>query len=54
LKEAYTNIGRKIPKGVWRISRLSELPALIEKINGDLPIANYQLPFTSCQKESCI
>ncbi len=34
LKEAYTNIGKKIPKGVWRISRISELPALIEKING--------------------
>jgi len=33
LKEAYTNIGKKIPKGVWKISRLSELPSLIEKIN---------------------
>ena len=35
LKEAYTNTGRKIPKGVWKISRLSELPALIEKINAE-------------------
>ncbi len=35
LKEAYTNIGRGVPKGVWKISRLSELPALIEKINGE-------------------
>jgi putative hydrolase of the HAD superfamily len=35
LKEAYTNIGGKIPKDVWRISRLSELPGLIEKINGE-------------------
>jgi len=35
LKEAYTNIGRKIPKGVWKINRLSELPALIEKINAE-------------------
>lgn len=34
LKEAYTNIGKKVPKGIWRISRLSELPGLIEKING--------------------
>ena len=34
LKEAYTNIGKKVPKGVWKINRLSELPALIEKING--------------------
>jgi len=33
LKEAYTNTGRKIPKGVWKISRLSELPSLIEEIN---------------------
>jgi len=33
LKEAYTNIGRKIPKGVWKINQLSELPSLIEKIN---------------------
>ena len=33
LKEAYTNIGKKIPKGVWKINRLSELPSLIEKIN---------------------
>jgi HAD superfamily hydrolase (TIGR01549 family) len=35
LKEAYTNIGKKIPKGVWEISRLSELPSLIEKINSE-------------------
>jgi putative hydrolase of the HAD superfamily len=35
LKEAYTNIGKKIPKGVWKISRLSELPGLIEKISGE-------------------
>ncbi|MFA5238961.1 MAG: HAD family hydrolase [Phycisphaerae bacterium] len=34
LKEAYTNIGKKIPKGVLKISRISELPALIEKFNG--------------------
>lgn len=54
LKEAYTNIGKRIPKGVWRIRRLSELPGLIEKINGDLLISNYRLPFTSCQKGSCI
>jgi len=33
LKSAYTNIGRKIPAGVQKISRLSELPALIKKIN---------------------
>jgi putative hydrolase of the HAD superfamily len=33
MKDAYTNAGKKIPKGAWRISRLSELPGLIEKIN---------------------
>ncbi len=33
LKAAYTNIGKKIPKGVLKINQLSELPVLIEKIN---------------------
>ncbi len=33
LKTAYTNNGKKIPKGAWRINQLAELPALIEKIN---------------------
>ena len=33
LKAAYTNIGKRIPKGAWKINQLSELPALIEKIN---------------------
>ncbi len=33
LKTAYTNIGKKTPKGAWKINQLSELPALIEKIN---------------------
>jgi HAD superfamily hydrolase (TIGR01549 family) len=33
LKQAYTNIGKKIPKGVWIIKNLYELPALIEKNN---------------------
>jgi len=35
LKAAYTNIGRKIPKGVWKINRLAELPALVEKLNAE-------------------
>jgi putative hydrolase of the HAD superfamily len=47
LKEAYTNIGKKIPNGVWKITRISELPDLIGKINGSLPITDYQ-------KELCI
>ena len=34
LKATYTNAGKKAPRGVWRINRLSELPELIEKING--------------------
>ncbi len=33
LKTAYTNAGKKIPKGAWKINQLSELPGLIEKIN---------------------
>ncbi|HUW18104.1 MAG TPA: HAD family hydrolase [Sedimentisphaerales bacterium] len=35
LKEAYTNAGKKAPKGVRRINQLAELPALIEKINAE-------------------
>ncbi len=35
LKEAYTNIGKETPKGAWKISHLSELPGLVEKINGE-------------------
>jgi HAD superfamily hydrolase (TIGR01549 family) len=37
LKAAYTNSGRKLPPGVPRITRISELPALIEKINTAAP-----------------
>ena len=33
LKTAYTNNGKKIPKGAWKINHISELPDLIEKIN---------------------
>ena len=33
LKAAYTNAGKRVPKGAWKINRLSELPGLIEKIN---------------------
>jgi putative hydrolase of the HAD superfamily len=33
LKNAYTNNGKKIPKGAWKINQLSELPGLIKKIN---------------------
>ncbi len=35
LKEAYTNVGEKTPKGAWKINQLSELPALIEKNNAN-------------------
>jgi len=38
LKAAYTNAGKKTPKGAWRINHLAELPALIEKINAKEPI----------------
>jgi putative hydrolase of the HAD superfamily len=33
LKTAYTNTGKKIPDGVFKINRISELPALVSKIN---------------------
>jgi len=36
LKEAYTNVGKETPQGAFRVSRLSELPALIERINSGL------------------
>ena len=31
LKNAYTNAGKATPSGAWRISRIAELPDLIEK-----------------------
>ncbi len=33
LKSAYTNAGKKIPKAVPKITRLSELPELVQKVN---------------------
>jgi len=33
LKTAYTNNGKKVPDGAWKIDHISELPAIIEKIN---------------------
>jgi putative hydrolase of the HAD superfamily len=40
LKEAYTNTGKNIPKGIHKIKNLAELPSLIEKINAKKGIAN--------------
>ncbi len=61
LKEAYTNTGKKIPEGVCKISRLAELPGLIEKINGSCPAAaraesNEPRHTINCktQKEFCV
>ena len=33
MKAAFTNTGKEIPAGALKIDRLSELPALIQKIN---------------------
>ena len=33
LKSAYTNAGKNVPRGVWKIDRIAELPELIEKVN---------------------
>jgi HAD superfamily hydrolase (TIGR01549 family) len=33
LKAAYTNTGKTTPNGAWKINQISELPALIKKIN---------------------
>jgi len=35
LKSAYTNTGKKVPTGVWRIEQIAELPAIIETVNTD-------------------
>lgn len=34
LKNAYTNAGKKVPDGVERIERISELPELVHKFDG--------------------
>lgn len=36
LKTAYTNKGKKLPKGAWQIDKLCELPQLLGKINSGL------------------
>ena len=33
LKDAYTNTGKNTPPGAWRVTRISQLPALIEQAN---------------------
>lgn len=35
LKSAYTNKGKEVPAGVWRIEQIAELPAIIEAVNTD-------------------
>jgi HAD superfamily hydrolase (TIGR01549 family) len=36
LKTAYTNAGKTTPNGAWKINQISELPALIKKINAGI------------------
>jgi len=36
LKDAYTNEGKTPPDGAWKINHISELPALIKKINAGI------------------
>jgi putative hydrolase of the HAD superfamily len=33
LKTAYTNAGKTLPNGAWKITHISELPGLVERIN---------------------
>ncbi|MBN2180271.1 MAG: HAD family hydrolase [Sedimentisphaerales bacterium] len=41
LKTAYTNTGKIIPDGTFKINRLSELPALVKKINNQkIPVVD--------------
>jgi len=35
LKAAYTNAGKKVPQGAWKINRLYELPGLVKRINAE-------------------
>ncbi len=37
LKAAYTNDGKAIPPGVWKINQISELPALVDSVNCTSP-----------------
>ena len=36
LKDAYTNAGKRLPEGAWKITRISELPGLVERINAGI------------------
>jgi HAD superfamily hydrolase (TIGR01509 family) len=36
LKSAYTNTGKEVPAGVWRIEQISKLPGIIEKVNAEI------------------
>jgi len=55
LKKAYTNIGRKIPEGAGVIEAITELPALIEKLNASQP-ANCAMsgPTDLCTKQDSV
>ncbi|MGB7581496.1 MAG: HAD family hydrolase [Sedimentisphaerales bacterium] len=44
LKSAYTNKGKKVPAGVWRIDKINELPMIIEKVNGMKSADGDELP----------
>jgi HAD superfamily hydrolase (TIGR01549 family) len=44
LKSAYTNKGKEVPNGVWRIERISELPMIIEKVNAIKSVNGDRLP----------
>ena len=36
LKDAYTNAGKRLPQGARKITHISELPALVERINAGI------------------
>ena len=44
LKSAYTNTDKEVPSGVWRIEQISELPMVIEKVNGIKSADGDELP----------
>ncbi len=36
LQDAYTNTGKRLPQGARKITYISELPALVERINAGI------------------
>jgi putative hydrolase of the HAD superfamily len=49
LKSAYTNQGKELPEGAFKIELISELPGIIEKINAVKSELPEDMPVTGCK-----